>query len=205
MLTDYVERKGYTANDDISVSFRWKTDSSVLFGMQFICNNQIIQTEPASMNSYMTAFLSGLSFRENCYSCRYSQVSRVGDITIGDFWGLGKSSPSLLSRTVGISLVFVNTECGTKLWNLTKTSLTIENRTIEEAVENNWNLHDPSPRPKAKEKFLKTFSRHGINRAVKCCNPHFRRESSSIRQFIRRTPILKVPAMWVMRIIRGLC
>ena len=33
------------------------------------------------------AFLSSLTYTENCYSCKYAQKKRISDITIGDAWG----------------------------------------------------------------------------------------------------------------------
>lgn len=32
-------------------------------------------------------FLGGLFYTENCYECKYAQLNRVSDITIGDSWG----------------------------------------------------------------------------------------------------------------------
>lgn len=39
---------------------------------------------------YMKAFCSGLNMRMSCYTCSYSTTKRVGDITLGDFWGAKK-------------------------------------------------------------------------------------------------------------------
>ena len=41
---------------------------------------------------YYNAFMNGLIYRENCYSCIYAGPNRCSDITIGDFWGLHESS-----------------------------------------------------------------------------------------------------------------
>lgn len=39
------------------------------------------------LDSYMIGFLGGLFYTENCYECKYAQLNRVSDITIGDSWG----------------------------------------------------------------------------------------------------------------------
>ena len=39
---------------------------------------------------YMTAYLSHCIMRPSCYSCRYTNLRRTGDITIGDAWGVEK-------------------------------------------------------------------------------------------------------------------
>lgn len=39
---------------------------------------------------YMRAFNKSLMFNETCYSCSYTQVERVSDFTMADYWGLGQ-------------------------------------------------------------------------------------------------------------------
>ena len=43
-------------------------------------------------DTYLGTFYHGYTFRDSCYSCQYADSLRVGDITIGDFWGLDKWS-----------------------------------------------------------------------------------------------------------------
>ena len=39
------------------------------------------------MSSYYRLFLTGEIYRENCYSCQFACMTRVSDITLGDFCG----------------------------------------------------------------------------------------------------------------------
>lgn len=39
-------------------------------------------------SQYFRAFDNKLSLRNSCYNCKFACRERVGDITIGDFWGL---------------------------------------------------------------------------------------------------------------------
>lgn len=60
-------------------------------------------------NLFYRMFQSELAFRPNCYQCRFNQVRRAGDISIGDFW--------LVRRTaeydpLGISTILPNTDKG---------------------------------------------------------------------------------------------
>ncbi|MCD7771857.1 MAG: Coenzyme F420 hydrogenase/dehydrogenase, beta subunit C-terminal domain [Oscillospiraceae bacterium] len=36
---------------------------------------------------YYSYFLSGEIYRSSCYTCKYAQLSRIGDFTLGDLWG----------------------------------------------------------------------------------------------------------------------
>ena len=39
-------------------------------------------------SSYYRAFLDAYSIRESCIECAFAGKERVGDLTIGDFWGI---------------------------------------------------------------------------------------------------------------------
>lgn len=77
---------------------------------------------PTGLSSYYTFFLESETYRESCYCCPYANSKRIGDITIGDFWGIRQEHPELLrenggmlNEEKGISAVLVNTEKGEKL------------------------------------------------------------------------------------------
>lgn len=77
---------------------------------------------------YYKAFLENMMFRPVCETCKYRKV-KPGDITIGDFWKVGKYRPSINAES-GVSAVLVNTEKGHKLLEKTK-----KNFALLEAVE----------------------------------------------------------------------
>lgn len=90
---------------------------------------------------------------EACYSCKYANSNRIGDITLADFWGVGSKIPFRHSTRKGVSLLLVNTEKGQKLLNSCKSELFLEKRTLKEASEANHNLHAFSERPKERDSF----------------------------------------------------
>lgn len=66
--------------------------------------------------------LSGEIYRDCCYQCPYAQRQHVGDITVGDYWGVQKYDPQLLveqggtiNSKEGVSCLLINTECGQHL------------------------------------------------------------------------------------------
>lgn len=56
-------------------------------------------------------FNSGLIERASCFKCPYKTLERVGDITIGDYWGINKVNKEF-NDNKGVSLVLCNTEKG---------------------------------------------------------------------------------------------
>lgn len=88
---------------------------------------------------FLYAFMYGDLFADSCYNCLYAGDNRVGDLTIGDFWGLGKNIP--FDRKVSrVSCVLVNTTKGKMLFENLSSLLEFEKRTTEEAVDGNSQL-----------------------------------------------------------------
>lgn len=97
---------------------------------------------------YMWAFYKSYLFRESCYQCKYANLKRPGDITLGDFWGIGTHGiPFKKSQRYGISLVLSNTDKGKRMIETLKDDCYFEERTLEEGIANQHNLKVPSARP----------------------------------------------------------
>lgn len=110
-------------------------------------------------NDYITAFMNGLTFRENCYSCRYAGSARISDITVADYWGIG--SKSTIRTDYGVSLILQNTQKGERLINMIQNSCHIEKRDVEEAVHGNGQLQTAHQVPINREQFLADYAREG--------------------------------------------
>lgn len=111
---------------------------------------------------YMISFLSALSYTENCYSCKYAQENRPGDITLGDSWGTELSENEWHK---GVSLVLCQTEKGKSLLKLAKIKLVDVN--IKKAKSHNHQLEHPSKAPKSRDRFVKHIKQGmKFNRAV---------------------------------------
>lgn len=107
---------------------------------------------PSVFDKYTFAFLKGLCFTENCYSCKYATTARVSDITLGDSWGSKLSSQE---QAKGISLVLCQTKKGREL--LEMSDIHLEDVDVKVAVENNHQLVAPSQKPIEYDVFFNTF------------------------------------------------
>ena len=93
---------------------------------------------------YMEAFNASAIFRKCCYQCPYSSIPRVGDCTLGDFWGIGRYGKPFKHDTMkGVSLVLANTTQGEAALQELKDCF-VEERTLEEALIENHNLKSVS-------------------------------------------------------------
>ena len=106
-------------------------------------------------NDYIAAFMAGLTFRENCFTCPYACSKRVGDITIADFWGL---APCSVPNNRGVSLMLVNTKKGEIAVNAIRPYAHMEERPVSEAIRGNGQLQHPSKRPPERDRFLQQYA-----------------------------------------------
>ena len=64
-----------------------------------------------NIDSYQRAYHPHIMCPIHCEKCIYQSLPRVGDITIGDFWGIGKKNLSLAVKD-GVSAVLLNNKKG---------------------------------------------------------------------------------------------
>lgn len=129
-----------------SIDFRSKKTGWVNFSTNINFEDNSDKTEFRS--SYMYGFLNNYYLRESCYDCRYANKERVGDITLGDFWGYKEKSPSYLEDDDrGISLVIVNNTKGKKMLKSIRKKAALVRKSYDEAAKGNPVLNTPCKRP----------------------------------------------------------
>lgn len=131
---------------------------------------------------WFRGFMYGIFNRESCYQCPYAGINRIGDISLGDFWGLGEKIPfneKIINNKV--SLVLENTDKGTNIVRNVNEAVHIFERTMEEAVEGNAQLRTPVAKSKKYKCFKKLVPFMGVMNALRLCYP---------RLFIKR--LLKI-------------
>ena len=104
------------------------------------------------LDRYYLDFLKGVNYRESCYICRYANLNRVGDITVGDFWG-AENYIDGIDLNSGVSLVIINSSVGNEIINRIKDNVWLQKVSMENAVKENQNLVRPTVRPKEREKY----------------------------------------------------
>ena len=133
--------------------------------LRIFSRGKVVYEKKAHHDLYFKAFLLGLTYRESCYHCKYAQQSRVGDLTIGDFWGLGKIAP--VNYPIDkVSLVLTNTDKGSRFFENSGDQFVKELRTIEEAIIDNDQLQHSSVPHRNRIRFMNLYSRYGFDRAV---------------------------------------
>lgn len=121
-------------------------------------------------SSYYRLFLDSSFYRDNCYSCKYACSHRVGDITIGDFWGIRSSHPELLGKwdiNKGISCLLVNTAQGELLISQFGQNIDYETSSFEKISSANKILIHPCKDNKDRLELRDIYHKYGYDAVEK--------------------------------------
>ena len=118
------------------------------------------------LNNYKTLYYSSMALRESCYTCPYSSMTRPGDFTIGDYWGVDKSNPEFFDEC-GVSLVMTHTEkANTIIQKIIDDGLASAIEVNEEQCAQP-NLIAPTEKSSRCNEFWEYYFRHGYGKTIK--------------------------------------
>lgn len=113
---------------------------------------------PLRKSGYYRLFMSMAGYRPACYSCRYANIYKPSDITLGDFYRHEHKNIPLYQDT---SLVMVNSLKGKRIID-NLPSLRLEQVTIDEVLKTHEQLVRPSLINKRGAKMMKIYYRNGF-------------------------------------------
>lgn len=132
----------------IGIRFRDKQPDQHNTYMKYTFEDGCSLSNSFSSDPYSRSFVLNYILRDNCFNCRYSRAERCSDITIADFWGYAPQKLKFHSYRKGTSLMIVNSEKGSRLFNEIKRFCTYDDsRDFDYAVKGNHNLKAPQIRP----------------------------------------------------------
>lgn len=166
MFNDYIDYQFHDLNDISNFSFRDKSKGWELAGRIDYENGAKHKFVPAGTSSYYSLFLSGVIYRENCYSCKYACSHRPGDITIGDYWGIKREHPDLLTNGSfklqdGISCIISNSPQGESLLKLVSEFIKTSPSTYDKVAHHNGQLIHPSHKSTSRDILLTLYLKNG--------------------------------------------
>ena len=110
-------------------------------------------------DTYQFGYHRAVSYRENCYQCRFAKPERNADITIADYHGLGLSAPCSFSARK-VSLILENTSNGSAFVDslIHNRCIHAEQRPLEEPFKGEAQLRHPSQKNKYRLMFEKEIT-----------------------------------------------
>lgn len=146
---EHIEKKMDADFEDYSFRDKrvrgWSCSSSSSSYKNHATGKEIYLNYSKDMEAYFKAFISGHLMRMNCYKCPFANSHRCGDITLADFWGVRKKMPDFPNIHKGVSLLIVNSVKGERLFGQIKDDFYVRSVSMEDAIETNANLRQPTP------------------------------------------------------------
>lgn len=146
---------------------------------------------PKEDDCYQIGYHNAIIYRQNCYQCEYSNTHRVADITVGDYWGIGRDIPFCYEKK-NISLVFTNTSKGKDLLQaaVENNKVVAIERPIEESVKVQSQLNHPSKKSRQQVRFISDYDKNkfteismNVMRLDRICNKYkMQRELKLLRR-----------------------
>lgn len=191
LFTKYLDwlstKEGWSCTD---YRFREKRFGGWGNGGAIVTSSRIFPVYPDVDPYYYLFYYAASVYRESCYQCKYANGNRIGDITIGDYWGV-RAQNDIIDTERGVSVVICNTNIGKALFAKLSTENFIKIATsFEDASRENANLRIPTPRPSERDTIYEDLYEKGFQYLVKeyCKLFHIK---PRIRRMIPK-PVIKV-------------
>jgi len=126
---------------------------------QVYCDDKALEFEGVQ-DPYIIAFLEGINYSENCYSCKYARIERISDITLGDSWAYDAKDASK-----GVSLMLIQTEKGNEL--IEDESIIKKKTSIDVAIKTNHQLEHPTFKHPKRDYFFEKYERLGFKKTIR--------------------------------------
>lgn len=156
----YVERK--CKSRVVSLEFR---DKSIGWYQTHLESFKLANGKTYKDYKLRVFFNLGLGTRPSCECCKFCNLSRPSDITIGDFWGYERTVPEMNKDNKGISLVLCNTPKGREILREASVDLVFKKVPLEKALQ--LNLQHPSEGNPRKNEFAFDYEHKGFNYVVR--------------------------------------
>lgn len=170
LLQDYLDATYRSKGKILDFKFRNKQKNGWCSqGTVKIESNKRIKekrTTPYTDSYYYYYYLENIVSRICCYSCKYSSTSRVGDLSIGDYWNIQNILPDFDCKN-GASVVLVNTEKGEKMLDNIRSKLECQQTNLQQAVETNGNLSAPCSMPIKRNTIYEEMDQYGYTTVAK--------------------------------------
>lgn len=128
---------------------------------------RIIQSHNES--NYHVWFGKHLSLRQSCFECKYRNIKRTSDITLGDFWGIKELHIIDKEIEKGTSVLLVNTDKGKQLLDMAikVNSIYIKEIPLNNAYINNAPSLNNFKKPSDRDQFFTTYKNESILGIIK--------------------------------------
>lgn len=196
LLTSYIrEFETATGKELERIQFRDKAGNWQQYHVKKIFADGSTLSHMNRKDMFIQLFIGDFALNEACYSCPHARFPRVGDITLGDFWGdLRHLHPDWPIRD-GIESLLANTSKGTHILQTLKGSgqIQLHVETLEHLLQGQRSTYlRQASVPANRESILRRLKKEPIPRLyrelcqrVQCGPFHFKKNSLMHRVYNR--------------------
>lgn len=193
LFRKYLDELGKKENSPVvNFQFRNKEQLSEQYNSKISFLNSKISYVDCIDNDYLSCYMQLAIYRESCYKCKYANIPRVADFTIGDYIGVDSKVVNKNIKQKGISVLLVNNETALKYFEEIKRYLKLWERPLEEATSTNLCLIQPSKRPEIRDFIFadKELSVHELR--SKYCKVKLRHKDATYLGYDRTLKVIKL-------------
>ena len=122
---------------------------------------------------WVRGYVEGNLFtRDSCSNCRYKELPRISDITLGDFWGVRWVRKADLFK--GVSLMLINSPKGGELLRRIMPEIHYNKRSLRAAIMENPFLIRNNDKKNESEMFFERLESMKVSEAIESCLNHGR-------------------------------
>lgn len=121
----------------------------------------------ARRNNYFRNYLNDNISMPGCAKCSFLVRNRVGEITLGDFWGIDKMDEEMFDNN-GASLILANTEKGLEVLRAIKSQLRLKSMTMGQAFK--YNYKRPMELTQERSKIFERLENESIDNLLETYN-----------------------------------
>ena len=170
-----------------NIQFRDKKKSWILFnikiqGIDKSTNEGKVYYGGWLKDKWIRGFLSDNFLRKSCYHCKYSNIQRISDFTIADWWGyMPQKDEDYSFLRKGVSSIACNTSKSVKLWGMLKEKFIYRRRTEREYLRSNPSLTHAFAIPETRTSFWFDYRNKGFKYVA---NKYMQTKKMTLRQHI---------------------
>lgn len=177
---EYLEKK-YNSKI-VSLRSKDKRNGWERFGQSAVFENGKEYFLPHEEDLRVVAYHRGnLMVRESCLDCKFKNLPRYSDITLGDFWGIKPEEVRDIDK--GISLCFINSDKGKLLMEEISNRVESIDKTLDDAKRGNPAIYCSASSSKNRNVFLNSLDDMQFDKLV---NKYKDKSPSLVRRGLRK-------------------
>lgn len=151
----------------VDFKFRKKVDGIIKYIETVTFDSGKIINIQAKNSAYYYYFLNGETYRNSCYTCRFSSLNKPSDITIGDYFELEKDYPKIHklflreNKDKFYSSCIVHTKKGDSILRECSNYFLLHQVEVEKIQKSHSQLKIPTKYSKNREKIINLYNTSG--------------------------------------------